>query len=210
MRSAIRATGMVCSFVFLVVAAALGQSWLQKEPSPAATGPAYNVSVGYTFLTMPIPAAGRVNLNGLDVSAGVDFNPRWGATVDSNFVRTSSVLNVPHQAYVLSFHLGPVFYPVEHGNTRMFIRALAGVGRVDGAVPQSDIGSLKYLHGWAVGPSYVVGGGVEHSISGPLALRMSGDYLRTAFFDRTGAVLPQNDLRVTVSVVVSPSRKKRE
>lgn len=217
MRSAIKAVGMLCSFLVVVVPAALGQDLEQKEPSLAATGPAYaatgpafDVSVGYSFLTMPVPGAGRVNLNGLDVSAGVDLKPHWGAALDSNFARASNVLNVPHQAYALSFHAGPVFYPVEHGNTRMFVHVLAGIGQVDGAVPKSDDGHpVDYRHGWVVGPSYVLGGGVEHSLSGPIALRMSADYVRTSFFDHADAVLPQNDLRVTVSFVF-PNRRARE
>ena len=46
-----------------------------------------------------------------------------------------------------------------------------------------------------------VGGGVERPVSGQLALRVIGDYLRTDFYDSAGAVKPQNNLRLTVSFV---------
>jgi opacity protein-like surface antigen len=181
----------------VLVAPALAQSRLETGAHPAFTGPDYDVSVGYTYLTMAIPAAGYVNLNGLDVSGRVDLKPRWGAILDSNYVRTPNVLGTKHDGYLLSFYSGPVFYPVDHGNTRAFVHVLAGVGVVDGAVPASD---TEY-HGWLSRFSYAVGGGVEHSVSGPFAVRVNGDYLRTAFFDSVGAVQPQNNFRVTTSLV---------
>lgn len=199
MRNAMRTIGKACFFVFVLVTSALAQSRLQTEPSPAVAGPAYDVSVGYTNLAMAIPDAGRVNLNGLDISGRVDLNPRWGAMVDSDYVRTSSVLGIPHGGYVVSLLGGPVFYPLSHGNTRMFLHVLAGAGLVDGAVPESDI---NYRYGWLGRFSYAAGGGIEHSVAGPFAVRVSGDYLRTAFFDSGGAVRPQNNFRVTVSFVL--------
>jgi hypothetical protein len=193
-----RTIGKVCFFGFVMVAPALAQSRLQSAPSPAVAGPAYDVSVGYSYLTMPIPSAGRANFNGLDFSGSIGLSPRWGATLDSSYLYTSDVLSTLHQGYVLSLHTGPVFYPVEHGNTRVFVRALAGVGLVDGAVPISE---AEDFHGWLLRPSYAVGGGVEHSVSGQLAVRVNGDYLRTAFYDSAGAVQPQNNLQLTVSFV---------
>jgi hypothetical protein len=197
MRNTIRAIGKVSFFLFVLVGPLLAQSRPGTGAQPAATGPDYDVSAGYTYLTMPIPGAGRVDLNGLDVSGRVDLKPRWGAMVDSNYVRTSNVLGTKHDGYLLSFLGGPVFYPVDHGNTRVFVHVLAGVGIVDGAVPARD---TEY-HGWLGRFSYAVGGGVEHSVSRRFAVRVIGDYLRTEFFDSAGAVQPQNNFRVTTSLV---------
>jgi hypothetical protein len=147
---------------------------------------------------MPISSAGRANLNGLDFSGSIGLSPRWGATLDSSYLYTSEVFSTLHQGYVLSLHTGPVFFPVEHGNTRVFVRALAGVGLVDGAVPVSE---TRDFHGWLLRPSYALGAGVEHAVSGQLAVRLNGDYLRTAFYDSAGTVQPQNNLRLTVSFV---------
>jgi hypothetical protein len=198
MKNATRTTGKVCFFVFVLGASALAQSRLQSGPSPAASGPAYDVSVGYTNLTMAIPGAGRTNLHGVDLSGKVDFNPRWGITLDSSYARTSSVLGIPHGGYVLSFLGGPVFYPVEHGNTRVFVHALAGSSLVDAAAPST---SILYRYGWLGGFSYALGGGVEHAVAGPFSVRIAGDYLHTSFFDYAAAVLPQNNFRATVSLV---------
>jgi hypothetical protein len=176
---------------------ALGQNFDPGAP-PAATGPRYDVSAGYSYVNMQVPNVGRVNLNGLDVSGHVDFNRYWGATIESNYARSSNLFDTGHQGYVLSFLGGPVFYPIEYRKTAVFVHALVGAGLVDGAVP---VTVLSYFHGWQDRFAYAFGGGVERSIAGPLAMRVGGDYLRTSFYNATGAVEPQNNLRVTVSLV---------
>jgi hypothetical protein len=198
MGNTMRTIGKVCFFGFVMVAPALAQSRLQSAPSPAVAGPAFDVSVGYSHLAMPIPSAGRANLNGLDFCGSIGLSPRWGATLDSSYLRTSDVLRTGHQGYVLSLQTGPVFYPVAHGNTRVFVRALVGAGLVDGALPISE---TRAFYGWLLRPSYAFGGGVEHFVSRQLAVRVNGDYLRTTFYDYAGAAQPQNNLRLTVSLV---------
>lgn len=193
-----RATWKICPLVFALVATALGQTRFAAGPPAAATGPGFAMSAAYTYLAMPIPAAGSVNLNGVDVSGQADLASRWGATVDTSYVRASNAFGTGHNSYVLSGLLGPVFYPIECTNTRMFLHVLAGAGLVDSVVPVSG---AHYLGGWVARFSDAVGGGFEHSISGPFAVRLSGDYLRTTFIDSAEVARPQNNLRVTVGFV---------
>ena len=187
----------VCLLVFVLAAPALAQNWV-ANPSPAAAGPVYDVSVGYTNFNMAIPGAGRTNLSGVDVSGVVDFRSRLGMTVDTNYARTSSILGTAHGGYALTFLGGPVFYPFERGSTRVFTHFLAGLGLVDGAAPESE---TDYRYGWQRRFSYAAGLGVEHSVAGPLSLRVGADYLHTSFFDFSGRDLPQNNFRMTVSAV---------
>jgi hypothetical protein len=182
----------------MLVAPTLAQSRLHAGTSPAVAGPDYDLSVGYTYLKMPIPGAGRVLLRGIDVSGRVNFKPHWGAMLDANYVRTPNVLGTKHMGYLLAVQGGPVFYPVNLGNTRMFVHVLGGMGLVDGAVPRAD---ATIFHGWQSQFSYAAGGGVERALSGPFAVRVNGDLVRTAFFDSAGALHPQNNLRLTVSFV---------
>lgn len=189
-------------FIFLLIAPALAQSRL-TTPSPAATGPTYDISTGYTYLAMPLPSAGNVRLNGFDVSGSIDWSPRWGAVIDTNYLRASDVLSVSHPSYVLETQAGPKFYVLEHANTRIFVRALAGAALVDSAVPDNKTG---FYHGWLVRPSFAAGAGLEQAVSGHLALRLNEDYLRTSFYDSAGAVLPQNNLRLTLSIVFQAKR----
>jgi hypothetical protein len=191
------------SKVFLAIALitpALAQNRRQSEPSTAASGPAFDVSVGYCYLGMRVPGTGTVNLNGVDASGGIQFARHWGAIVDSSYVRGSNVFGTGHDSYVLSALAGPVFYSFERGKARLSIRALGGAGLVDSAVPLN--GPSYYLHGWVTRPSYAVGVGLERSLAGPFALRINGDYLRTAFVNSADVVQLQNNLRVTASIAV--------
>jgi len=201
MKNAMKTIGMLSLFVFALSALALGQSQLHGGAPPAASGPNYDVSLGYSSLTAALPGAGYLNLNGFDADGQIYLTPRWGAAIDSNYARSFNVPGTPHSAYLLTLDAGPTFYPLEHGNTRIFLRMLAGAGLEDGAVPISHI---EYFHGWLLRPSYAVGGGVEHPFSSALAFRINGDYLRTRFFDSVGAVQPQNNFRMTVSLVYRP------
>lgn len=176
----------------------LAQTPVPGRTSPAVSGPSYNLSLGYVYLTMPIAGQQRVTLNGMDFSAGLDFRPHWGVVLDTSYARTSDLLGTKHMGYVLASQIGPVFYPVAHQNTRVFVRALGGIGLVDGAVP---ISGTRTFHGWEADLAWAGGAGIERAISGPFAARVTGDYLRTSFFDSTGAVHPQNDFRLTVGFV---------
>jgi hypothetical protein len=188
------------SFIlFALVAPALAQNQRATEPVPAVTGPTYDMSVGYANLTMAMPSAQHVNLSGLDVGGSADLSSRWGTMADSVYVRTSDVLGTRHAGYQLSFLGGPAFYPFERGNTRLSVHALAGAVLVDGAVP---INTIDYFHGWLVRFSYAAGGGIEHALSGPFGVRVQADYLHSAFFNAQGAVRPQGNLRLTVSLVL--------
>ena len=184
----------------ILVTPALAQNRLQSGPPAAASGPAFDASVGYSYLAMQVPGAGAVNLSGLDASGGVHFSRHWGAVVDGSYVRGSDVFVPGHDSYVLSALGGPVFYPIGRRGTWLSLRALGGAGLVDSAVPVGS--SSHYLHGWVARPSYAVGAGLEHSLPGPFAIRINTDYLRTAFVNSADVVRLQNNLRVTASIVL--------
>jgi len=193
-----RAIGKISFLVLVLVASAAAQAHLQSAPPAAGSGPSFDVSFGYSYITVATPDTGRVNLNGLDAGGHADFSPRWGATVDAGYARASNVLGTGQNGYILSFLGGPVFYPIEHRNNRLFLHALIGASLVGGAVP---VTGTNYLHGWVARPSYALGGGMEQALFGPFAMRVAGDYLRTSYVNSDAVVEPENDLRVTVSVV---------
>jgi hypothetical protein len=206
MRDTVKNIGKICFFGLVMTASALAQK-LQSSPSPAVEGPAFDLSAGYTYLSMPIPSAGRVSFNGLDFNGNIGLSSRWGATLDSSYLYASDVLSTQHQGYVLSVRTGPVFYPVAHGNTRVFVHALAGASLVDGAVP---ISANEDFHGWLFRPSYAFGGGVEHPVSPQLGIRVIGDYVRTDFYNSAGAVQPQNNLQLSVNFVFRLKERPRK
>jgi hypothetical protein len=204
MRNTLAMTSKLWLAIIILIGPAVAQNRL-TDPSPAITGPAYEFSTGYTYLAMPIPGAGQVHLNGLDASGTISWSPRWGAILDTNFFRNSDVPGTGHQAYMLNTQFGPEFSAFQHRNTRVFVRALGGSALIDGAVPAED----GLYHGWLVRPSLAFGGGFEQSLSEQFAIRFNGDYLRTLFYDAAGEPLPQNNLRLTVSLVIR-TRKSAE
>jgi len=190
--------------VILLIGPALGQS-VFTTPSPAMTGPAYDFSMGYTYLVMPIPGAGQVHLNGVGASGSIAWNPRWGLMLDTNYLRTSHVPGTAHQAYMVNAQCGPQFYLLERRTTRFFVRTLAGSALIDGAVPATG----GIYHGWLVRPSVAFGGGWEQSLSERLAIRLNADYLRTLFYDPSGTELPQNNLRLGLNLVIHMRQRLR-
>jgi len=185
------------SIVALLCACPLLAQHVFNSPAPAAKGPECDVAVGYSYAALNFSGKPRVNMNGIDLGASIDFTPRWGATLDSSYLRAGRDPASGHASYVLNFLAGPVFVPAQSENTRLLVRALAGVSLVDGSVP---VGQLFY-RGWLTRFTWAVGTGVERNLSGPLAVRVDVDYLRTKFVSSALTVQPQNNIRVSGSLV---------
>jgi opacity protein-like surface antigen len=174
---------------------------------PAAKGPECDVAAGYSYAGVNFSGKPTVHMHGVDLSGSCDYTPRWSATFDSSYLRAGRDPASGHSSYVLSFLAGPVFVPLQNENTRLLVRALAGVGLVDGSVP---VGQLFY-RGWLTRFTWAVGTGVEHNIAGPFAVRLNVDYLRTKFVSSDLSVQPQNNIRVSGSLVYrfAAHREKR-
>lgn len=199
LRSAhLRIAGGILFLALLLTAPIVAQNAMRSTVPAAGSGPAFDLSLGATYLAMSAPTGGSANLYGADATGVMDFSRFWGATADATYVRTSNVLSLGHSSYVMTFMGGPVFYPIEGRNTRVSLRALVGAGLVDSAVPEN---SNYTLHGWVARPSYAFGVGVQHAVTGPFAVRVDADYLRTSFVDATDTVTAQNNLRLTLSIV---------
>lgn len=166
---------------------------LRSGAIPAAKGPEYDIGIGYSHLTMNLSGHPTVNLSGAEASATVYGTPHWGATLDSSYVRAPRDAGSRHGSYVFSVLTGPVFVPAQNDNTRLLIRALAGVTLVDTSVPVSQL----YYRGWLSRFSWAVGGGLERNLSGPFAARFNVDYLRTSFMSTTATIQSQNDIRLS-------------
>ena len=190
--------GKIAVCILFLVAPLVAQHYVTSAPPAAATSPVFEASVAYTYLALDTPSRQRVGLSGVDANGFVDFNPRWGMMVDSSYSRAGNVLGTGHSGNVLSFLIGPQFYPVDFGNTRIFVHTLAGVSLVNSAVP---VKGTYYLGGTVTRFSYALGGGVEHTVAGPLAIRVGADYLRTTFADSTAAMQFQNNVRFITGIV---------
>jgi opacity protein-like surface antigen len=191
--------GKIAVCILFLFAPLVAQRFVSSVPPVAATGPVFEASAGYTYLALDTPSQQRVGLSGVDANGFLDFNSRWGMMVDSSYARAGNVLGTGHSANVLSFLIGPVFYPLDYGNTRIFVHTLAGVSLVNSAVP---VKGTYYLGGTVTRFSYAVGGGIERTVAGPLAIRVGADYLRTTFADSTAEMRFQNNLRFVTGFVI--------
>ena len=182
--------------LFLLASPLRGQ-YLRTSPAPAAAGPSCDVSVGYSYLAMDMPGPTEANYHGANASGTMYFNSRWGDTLEASYVRAPKEPASGHRRYVMSFMTGPVFIPLASDSTQLLVRALAGVGLVDGGVPINQMA----FRGWLARFTWAAGAGVEHKLSGPLGIRIDGDYFRTRFWSTSGVVQPQSDLRVSAGLV---------
>ena len=190
--------GTVAVGIFFLAGPLLAQQYVTSTPPLAMTAPVFEASAGYTFLDMDTSSRQRVALNGADADGFIDFNARWGLMVDSNYARTGNVLGTRRSGGVMSLLAGPVFYPVDFGNTRVFVHTLAGISLVNSAVPVS---ATYYLDGTVTRFSYALGGGVERTVAGPLAIRVGADYRRTTFAHSSAAMQIQNNIRIVTGFV---------
>jgi len=197
-------------YVCVLGAPLLGQARLGNSgASPAARGPAFDASLGYVYFDMAAPSSPRAALNGVNADGHVSFTPHWGATVDSTFARSGKVQGTGHRDEVISGLVGRVFYPMKRGSNGIFAQVLAGAAWVDGAVP---VDGTYYLSGQKTGFSYAIGGGVEHALSRPFAVRVGADYQRTTFVNARGAMQQENCFRMITRIVYrfGNSRNRRD
>jgi hypothetical protein len=167
-------------------------------PSPTGSGPMFTTSLGYSYMSVPIPSATRIDMNGVGASATVDFRSRFGAKVDVNYVRQANVFDTGHHGDVLTYMVGPMFYPVSNDRWAVYVQALAGGTRSTGVVPNGT-GGFDTAFADALG--FAVGAGIERSLFSNFAIRTEADYMYTSFADATAAIRGQNDLRFTGSLV---------
>jgi opacity protein-like surface antigen len=171
---------------------------LAQLPAASGSGPGVSGSIGYSYLNLPMNSPNRINLNGVDASITVDFHPHLGAKVDINYVRAANVFGTGHHSDVLSYLVGPVFYPTGNGRLTTYAQALVGGARVTGPIPN---GTNGFLRGYVNRPSWAFGGGIEYRISSSFAFRTGADYLHTYYFDSPTTIRGQNDFRIIGSVV---------
>jgi opacity protein-like surface antigen len=193
-------TLLLCSLVLVRPATA-------QSPRAAAAGAVVKASIGYTYLSLDMAPAKRVNLQGLELNLTADFLPRIGVSTELSYTRASDVFGTGHHSDVLSYLIGPVYYPLRRRKFQIYVDGLIGGARVTGPVPSS---AGKIVLGYANQLSWEIGAGAELPISGPIYVRAGADYLHTKYFNSLRGMRGQKDLKTTVSVVyVFGSHRKR-
>jgi opacity protein-like surface antigen len=193
----------VCTTVFCISLCATHAT--AQSAHPAATGRTIDVSLGYSYMSRGDSLSNRVGLHGADASLTIGSS-RLAIRADLGYVRAANVAGTGRHSDVLSYLAGPVFYPTNHRQVDTYVHALLGGAWVTGPVPRNG-GFL--LGGWVTGFAWAVGGGVDYWLTDSMALRMGGDYMRTAYFDNSLAIRGQNNIRATAAVVYFFGRRSR-
>lgn len=180
-----------------------------RAPVSGGNGATVRASIGYAYTSLSMPSSKRVNLSGASATITADLSSRLGVSVDSSYVRASNVLKTGRHVDVLSYLVGPVFYPTRQARMATFVHALVGGARVTGVTP---FNGTENVLGFVNKFSWALGGGVEYQVSRSVAFRGGADYQRTYFFDLNTRIQGQNSFRIISSVVYTlwqhPERRR--
>lgn len=190
---------LFCFVVFAIPASA-------QLPVPAARGKTIDVSLGFAYESRTGAISNRVGLNGADACFTIGYS-RLGLRVDLGYARASNFEGTGRHTDVLTYMAGPVFHPTMHRNFATYIHALGGAARVSGPVPLTGDGFL--LGGWATYFAWMVGGGVDYSLTDSISMRTGVDYIRTSYFDSSLRLRGQSNFRTTATVVYSFAKRSR-
>ena len=174
---------------------------LSQTTVPAGYLPLFNFSAGYSVIALGLGSPSRVAVDGMNASISFDPNQRFGARLDLGYARASNVFSSGHGASVLDYLVGPVFYLSERNPLSTYAEVLVGGAKVVGVVPVTNAGlSIGQVHY----PAWAFGGGAEYRFSPAFGFRLNADYLHTHFYNSSGVVHGQHDLRIVNSIVFYP------
>jgi len=147
------------------------------------------------------PRAGRISLCGFQFSLAADGGKRIGAKLDLSYTVAPNVSNTGHRTDVFSYLMGPTISLWRKNSLSTHAHILLGGAKVSGPFPNAgggfSTGSVHY-------PAWEFGGSVEYAISPAFGFRVTIDSMHTHFFNLSGAVQGQNDIRVINGIVFYP------
>jgi len=162
---------------------------LAAWPAKAQITPKYEVSGGFQYTRFNSAAAATdINLVGGDASF-VENLYRWvgvAGDVSASYNRQTSSTDAAingETTFVLTYLVGPRFYPFGHHKLTFFGEALFGGGFLHADVPAVPPFPKMGLNNAAM--SWAGDVGIDYSIKDHWALRLDGGYLSTHFFNST-------------------------
>jgi hypothetical protein len=145
-----------------------------------------------------LPLSGRGALSGVNTTLSADSGKIFGAVLEVGYARSADFAGSGHSVDALTYLAGPVFHLSRGRLLSTYAEVLFGGARIAGPVLNATgtvaTGHVHY-------PAWAAGGGAEYHLSPAFGLRVSVDYLRANFYDTSGAIRGQNDIRVVNSLV---------
>lgn len=167
-------------------------------PLADAIIPGVAMQVGFSTLSRVSSSNDRVLYNGLNTRVTKQYTRRVGGTLEAGYLRASNVFHTGQSNSLLTYLLGPVFYPYQGDDFVTSLHVLGGGARVAGAIALTATPG-QYLKGTVDDPAWALGGGLEKwFFFDLLALRVDTDALHTTFFNSVAKsswkIRPESDL----------------
>lgn len=194
-----------CKLWLLLIVLGWAAQARAQETVIAGVAPVIEEGIGYTYMQSTIPSQGNLKMPGILASASADLNAHFGAKLAVGYSRSSDAFQTGRSADLLTYMVGPVFYPVRHSQFSIHIQALVGGARETGVNFEND-GTL--VRGYVHHLAWAGGLGFQYRISPGLSLRPEVEYLRTSYFDSTVTIKGHTNLRTSLSMMYTFGRRQ--
>ena len=171
----------------------------------AGVAPVIEWGVGYTYMKSDVPSQGNMPMPGVLVSGSADLNAHFGAKLELGYSRSFDAFQTGRRADILTYMVGPVFYPVRRPKFSIHAQVLVGGARETGVNFESD-GTL--VRGFVNHFAWAGSAGFQYRISPVLSLRPEVEYLRTSYFNSNVAIQGQPNLRTSLSLMYTFGRRE--
>jgi len=188
----------------LLVTLGLASQVRAQGPMVAGVAPVFEGGIGYLYMKSTVPSQGNLAMKGALVSVSGDLNARFGAKLQVGYSRSFDAFQTGRTADILTYMVGPVFYPVRRPKFDIHAQVLLGGARETGVNFEGD-GTL--VRGFVNHPAWAGGVGLQYRISPAVSLRPEVEYLRTSFFNSNVAIQGQPNLRASFSMVYTFGRR---
>jgi len=189
----------------LLVTLGLASQVRAQGPVIAGVAPVIESGVGYSYMKSNVPSQGNLAMMGILVSGSADLNARFGAKLEVGYSRSFDAFQTGRSADILTYMIGPAFYPIRRSKFDIHAQVLVGGARETGVNFESD-GTL--FRGFVNHPAWAAGAGFQYRISSALSVRPEVEYLRTSFFNSNVAIQGQTNLRTSVSFIYTFGRRE--
>jgi len=170
----------------------------QEGPVTAGIAPVMEGGVGFSYTQGNVPSEGQLALNGVQAVLNADLQRHFGVKLDVGYSRSFDAFSTGHNADLLTYMAGPVFYPVRTRKMHVYTELLAGAARQTGVNFES---SGQMVLGYANEFAWAGGGGFQYRLTRSFSVRVGADYLRTAFFNSNVTVQSQSNIRSSISLI---------
>jgi len=188
----------------LLVTLGLASQVRAQGPIVAGVAPVFEGGIGYLYMKSTVPSQGNLAMKGVLVSVSGDLNARFGAKLQVGYSRSFDAFQTGRTADILTYMVGPVFYPVRRPKFDIHAQVLLGGARETGVNFEGD-GTL--VRGFVNHPAWAGGVGLQYRISPAVSLRPEVEYLRTSFFNSNVAIQGQPNLRASFSMIYTFGRR---